>query len=213
MILDGALQIGAYAGGVLFARRRDGGRASWPRGTRGGRGADRPAPPALLTRQAPAASTWPAAERAASARRPRRPQALYLVPLATPDVHVGTLALLDPDGESPDDRLMEAYASRAAAAWRPRRSRHGRSASSTRSRLIPVRQGAPMRARPILAVAARSPCRPGRHAARGEVYALVGGAGGHGLRARPSRTAPSCCATASSRRVGRGASASRRTRA
>jgi hypothetical protein len=44
-------------------------------------------------------------------------QPLFLVPLATPDAHVGTLVLADPDGESPDDRLMEAYASRAAAAW------------------------------------------------------------------------------------------------
>ena len=30
---------------------------------------------------------------------------------------MGTLVLADPDGESPDDRLMEAYASRAATAW------------------------------------------------------------------------------------------------
>ena len=42
----------------------------------------------------------------------------YLVPLATPDAFVGCLVLADPNGESPDDRLMEAFASRAAAAWR-----------------------------------------------------------------------------------------------
>ena len=42
---------------------------------------------------------------------------LYLVPLATADKHVGTLALLDPDGETADDRLMDAYASRAATAY------------------------------------------------------------------------------------------------
>ena len=30
---------------------------------------------------------------------------------------MGTLVLLDPDGETADDRLMEAYASRAAAAY------------------------------------------------------------------------------------------------
>jgi hypothetical protein len=45
------------------------------------------------------------------------PQELYLVPLSTEQSHVGTLALIDPDGESPDDRLMEAFASRAAAAY------------------------------------------------------------------------------------------------
>ena len=44
--------------------------------------------------------------------------ALYLVPLNTSDGYVGTLALLDPDGETPDDRLMEAYGSRMAAAYR-----------------------------------------------------------------------------------------------
>ncbi len=42
----------------------------------------------------------------------------HLVPLATPDAFVGCLVLADPTGESPDDRLMEAFASRAAAAWR-----------------------------------------------------------------------------------------------
>jgi hypothetical protein len=43
---------------------------------------------------------------------------VFLVPLATPDGSVGCLALLDPNGESPEDRLLEAYASRVAAAWR-----------------------------------------------------------------------------------------------
>jgi hypothetical protein len=49
----------------------------------------------------------------------------YLVPLATPDAYVGCLVLLDPGGESPDDRLMESYASRAAAAWRHAATHHG----------------------------------------------------------------------------------------
>ena len=42
---------------------------------------------------------------------------LYLVPVASPGSYVGTLALLDTDGESPDDRLMDSYASRAAMAY------------------------------------------------------------------------------------------------
>ena len=50
-----------------------------------------------------------------------------LVPLATADSWVGCLALLDPNGESPEDRLIEAYASRAAAAWRHAALHHGRS--------------------------------------------------------------------------------------
>jgi hypothetical protein len=40
-----------------------------------------------------------------------------LVPLATADAYVGCLVLLDPEGESPDDRLIEAFGARAAAAW------------------------------------------------------------------------------------------------
>ena len=42
---------------------------------------------------------------------------MYLVPLATPQHAVGTIALFDADGESADDRLMESYATRAAAAY------------------------------------------------------------------------------------------------
>jgi hypothetical protein len=42
---------------------------------------------------------------------------LYLVPVASPTMQVGALALLDADGESADDRLMESYASRAAMAY------------------------------------------------------------------------------------------------
>jgi GAF domain-containing protein len=42
---------------------------------------------------------------------------LYLVPLGIDDAHVGTLALMDADGESADDRLMESFASRAANAY------------------------------------------------------------------------------------------------
>ena len=39
------------------------------------------------------------------------------MPLGTDDAHVGTLALMDPDGETSDDRLMESFASRAATAY------------------------------------------------------------------------------------------------
>jgi hypothetical protein len=41
----------------------------------------------------------------------------FVVPLATPEQQLGTLAFLDPDGDSADDRLMHAYASRAATAY------------------------------------------------------------------------------------------------
>ncbi len=46
---------------------------------------------------------------------------LLLVPLVAPEpveAALGALALFDVDGESADDRLLESYASRVAAAWR-----------------------------------------------------------------------------------------------
>jgi hypothetical protein len=47
-----------------------------------------------------------------------RGQRLHLIPLTSDDSHVATLALLEPAGAAgPDDTLMQAYASRAAAAY------------------------------------------------------------------------------------------------
>jgi hypothetical protein len=43
-------------------------------------------------------------------------QGIFIVPFETAETYLGSLALLDPDGDTPDDRLMEAYASRAAGA-------------------------------------------------------------------------------------------------
>ena len=51
---------------------------------------------------------------------------IYLVPMANKDEHVGKMALIDPNGDSADDRLIEAYASRAATAYLHSLS-HGRS--------------------------------------------------------------------------------------
>ncbi len=78
----------------------------------------RPAPPdlaATATRRLPA-SRMPEVGEALGVAMPAHP--MYLVPLNTADGFVGTLALFDPDGETPDDRLMEAYGSRTAAAYR-----------------------------------------------------------------------------------------------
>jgi len=113
IILDGALRIGSYAGGVLVLEG-DGGARVTARSEGAGE-SDRTVPPALLTRTVRRLDAEQSASVAPSVGLDRQP--LFLVPLATPDVHVGTLVLADPDGESDDDRLMEAYASRAAAAW------------------------------------------------------------------------------------------------
>ena len=75
-------------------------------------------PGAARRRARPSASPPPRSARLAADSGITLPACgMFLVPLATADVHVGTLALLDPNGVSTDDRLMEAYASRAAAAY------------------------------------------------------------------------------------------------
>ena len=46
-----------------------------------------------------------------------RGQRLHLIPLTSDDSHVATLALIEPARPGSDDTLMQAYASRAAAAY------------------------------------------------------------------------------------------------
>jgi hypothetical protein len=112
IILEGALRIGVYGGGALVLEGERG-----PQVVARSDGAAGDGPPAagLLTRSARRVAADQSAALAPSVGLSAQP--LFLVPMATPDVHVGTLVLADTNGESPDDRLMEAYASRAAAAW------------------------------------------------------------------------------------------------
>jgi GAF domain-containing protein len=112
LILDGALRVGVYDGGVLVLEDERGPQIA----ARSDIGAADGVPAAgLLTRTPRHVSAEEAAALAPSVGL--TPQPLFLVPIATPDVHVGTLVLGDANGESPDDRLMESYASRAASAW------------------------------------------------------------------------------------------------
>ena len=77
----------------------------------------KPAPPELDIRAAERLSADKVAVVTAALGVTVDAQDMYLVPLSTGHAHLATLALLDPDGETPDDRLMEAFASRAAAAY------------------------------------------------------------------------------------------------
>jgi hypothetical protein len=117
-ILDGACRIGGYRGGLLVLQMAEGPIVAATSGE---------ALDAALGRPAPAELASTGARRLPAARMPEVAEALgvalpaeqvYLVPLATSEGWVGCLALLDPNGESPEDRLLEAYASRVAAAWR-----------------------------------------------------------------------------------------------
>lgn len=111
VILDGALRIGSYESGVLVLE--DDGPPRVAARSEGAAVAE-PVAGALLTRM-PRRIAFDRAGLGTSGDLAKQP--LFLVPVATEDVHVGTLVLVDRDGETADDRLMESYAARAAAAW------------------------------------------------------------------------------------------------
>lgn len=120
-ILEGALHLGAYPAGVLVLRGDAGPLVAAVTGSPfAGIAASLPgrlAPVELDVESAGrlSAGRGPELGRALGAVFPAEP--LYLVPVATPERHVGTLVLVDPNGETSDDRLVEAYASRAATAY------------------------------------------------------------------------------------------------
>lgn len=114
-VLQGALRIGSYPQGLLLVAGEAGLKAELAQGEEASASLGVTLPAALgqggVQRLDPPRATalgLPAA-------------ALLLVPLAVQDPSgpaLGLLALFDVDGESPDDRLLESFASRVAAAWR-----------------------------------------------------------------------------------------------
>jgi hypothetical protein len=127
VILEGACRIGGYHGGLFVLQTPRGPVVAATSGEAFAGALRRPAPADLAsaaTRRLPAARMLDVAE-ALGVELPA--EQVFLVPLATNEGWVGCLTLLDPNGESPEDRLVEAYASRAAAAWRHAAVHHGRS--------------------------------------------------------------------------------------
>jgi hypothetical protein len=117
-IVEGACRIGSYRGGLLVLQTPRGPLVAAASGDVLAGAVGRAAPPDLASttaRRLPAARMLDVAE-SLGVELPA--EQTYLVPLATPEAYVGCLALLDPNGESPDDRLLEAYASRTALAFR-----------------------------------------------------------------------------------------------
>jgi hypothetical protein len=117
-ILDGACRVGRYRGGLLVLDTPGGPAISATSGEALAGALGRPAPPELV---ASSVARLPAARARAVAEAlgiELGTEQVLLVPLATSRGAVGCLALLDANGESPEDRLLEAYASRVAAAWR-----------------------------------------------------------------------------------------------
>jgi hypothetical protein len=117
VILEGALKVGNYGAGLLVLSHPDGHRVAAAIGESfaGAEGKSVPdeIAPKATTRLAP---TWLVGISRALGI-PTLTQGMYIVPFSTGETHMGTLALLDPNGETADDRLMEAFATRAATAF------------------------------------------------------------------------------------------------
>jgi hypothetical protein len=124
-ILDGACRIGGYRGGMLVLQTPRGPTIAATSGDAFAGTLGRPAPADLASAGTRRLSSTRMLDVAESLGVELPAEQVYLVPLATPDGWVGCLALLDPLGESPEDRLLEAYASRAAAARRYAAQHHG----------------------------------------------------------------------------------------
>jgi hypothetical protein len=119
VILDGAMKLGHYPGGLLLLVAGSGMVVASGSGTVGGVALEKrqgQAAPAMLLGPGAARIEAPAAEHAALFGVAALQQPLLLVPLIANERPVGALLLIDPNGETPDDRLLAAYASRAAAA-------------------------------------------------------------------------------------------------
>lgn len=115
LILEGAVRLGASAGGafVLTGKERKVAAASGPFASVLGK----KAPADLAARDNRHVSAKETASLGTALGLKLRGQRLHLVPLASDKSHVATLALLEPAGANADDTLMQAYASRAAAAY------------------------------------------------------------------------------------------------
>jgi hypothetical protein len=125
-ILEGACRIGGYRGGMLILQTPRGPVVAATSGDALAGAAGREAPADLASAGARRLSAARMLDVAESLGMELPAEQVFLVPLATPEGWVGCLALLDPNGDSPEDRLVEAYASRAAAAWRHAALHHGR---------------------------------------------------------------------------------------
>jgi len=125
-ILEGACRIGGYRGGLLVLQTPRGPVVAASSGEALAGAVGREAPVDLASAGARRLSPARMLDVAESLGMELPAEQVFLVPLSTPDGWVGCLALLDPNGESPEDRLLEAYASRAAAAWRHAALHHHR---------------------------------------------------------------------------------------
>lgn len=117
-ILAGSFRIGNYTQGLLLLAQGDRHVIAAALGEGLTDLVDRDAPAMLVEAESKRLSPDRVASLALELGIPLPAHDLLLVPLSTGEASVGCLALFDPDGETPDDRLVMAYASRAATAYR-----------------------------------------------------------------------------------------------
>jgi hypothetical protein len=117
VLLEGALSLAESPGGLLVLADADGGRVVATRGEAFDGAEGRSAPPELSAASTTRLGTSWVAGVAAYLGLTLPEQGMLLVPLQGPRGLVGTLALLDAPSGTPDDRLVEAYASRAITAY------------------------------------------------------------------------------------------------
>lgn len=115
-ILEGAGQVGQYRGAAFVDVSASGPRVTATLGTLAG-AVDRAAPAELAAATVGRLPADRVRQLGATLGLTLADDAILLVPVTTAEQHLATMALVDPDGESPDDRLMEAYASRVALAY------------------------------------------------------------------------------------------------
>jgi hypothetical protein len=116
-LLQGALQLGHHPAGLLVLEVEGERRIVAVSGLASTELEGRPAP-AQCHAEAPFRLEGEALEPiAAQLSLPATATSLYLVPMVTAGAQIGTLVIVDPDGETPDDRMMEAYSSRAGVAY------------------------------------------------------------------------------------------------
>jgi hypothetical protein len=117
VLLEGALSLAESPGGLLVLDDTNGPRVAAAKGEDFLGAEGHPAPPELAAVATTRLGTSWAAGVAKALGLPASQQGLLLVPLPGPRGPVGTLVLADASSGTRDDRLVEAYASRAVTAY------------------------------------------------------------------------------------------------
>jgi GAF domain-containing protein len=117
VLLEGAMSLAESPGGLLVLIGPDGPRVAAARGDMFHGALGRPAPTELAAVATTRLGTSWVAGVGTALGLTLPAQAMLIVPLPGPGGPVGTLVLLDPVSGTHDDRLVEAYASRAVTAY------------------------------------------------------------------------------------------------